>query len=59
MGLFKHERGNPFHTRRYRAIAKLAPIFRLFGLTLCIQRCDWLPGRWMPVLVKIEQERNP
>jgi hypothetical protein len=30
---------NPFHTRRYKAIAKLQPLFRLFGFTLCIQRC--------------------
>lgn len=57
MGLFKPERGNPFHTRRYKAIAKLQPLFALFGFTLCIRRCRWMPGQWMPVLAWVGWER--
>ena len=48
--MFKMERGNPFHTRRYRAVAVFEPLFRVFGFTLCIKRCEWLPGKWRPTL---------
>lgn len=45
------EKGNPFHTRRYRSFALFAPLFRAFGFVLCIVRCNWLPGKWRPTLV--------
>ena len=32
---------NPFHSWWYTAAAKLQPLYRVFGFTLCLQRSRW------------------
>lgn len=32
---------NPFHSRWYNVAAVFHPLLRMFGFTLCVQRCRW------------------